>query len=67
MDTIGFIVLLLVGVWFIFAAIVGGFVASGFSGRIEWPHLLACGGIGAACIYFAVTNAPFVISFAGSK
>lgn len=62
MAIIGFLVLFGLGLLFSFGALAVLRVSVGFSGKVEWPSVIALGGIGAGLLYAAVTHCPFTIT-----
>jgi len=64
MAIIGFIFLVLIGVYFMGAAITAAYVCIGFSGQIKGSDKFAIAlfvALSAACLTTAYMNAPFTI------
>lgn len=61
MEIVGFIALLLIGL-FVFVQGTGlMYVVYGFSGRFSWPGLIVAI-VGGVIVYFTIMHAPFTIS-----
>lgn len=58
MAVIGFIALALIGVAILVQGLGMWYVVWGFSGKSSWQALVVAA-IGAAILYFTLTNAPF--------
>lgn len=63
MAIIGFIVLVLIGLYFAAQAVGGALVSLGFAGVFPWGFSGICGAIAALLWYVAFTNIPFSVTF----
>jgi hypothetical protein len=61
MEIVGFIALIVVGLYLAVAGFGGAFAAYGFSGKMLWPVIII-GCIGLFVLYQAYEHAPFTIS-----
>lgn len=62
MEIIGFIVLMLIGLYFSVGAFIGAYVCVAFTGKPDWVHFTVFSVLGAAALYFAITNSPFHVT-----
>jgi hypothetical protein len=64
MAIIGFITLVLIGLYFAWNAAGITVLSLGFTGKLPWLELIFFGGISAGALYVAFTNMPLTISIA---
>lgn len=60
MEIVGFIALIVVGLWFVVAGIGGVICGFGLTGKVLWPAVIF-GIIGLIVLYLAFINSPFTI------
>lgn len=63
MAIIGFIVLVLIGLYFAAQAVGGALLSLAFSGKFPWGFSGVCGAIAFGLWYVAFTNIPFSVTF----
>ena len=63
MAIIGFIVLVLIGLYCMYCAVAMSMLSLGFAGKMPWAYFIVMGGLGTMFLYFAVVNSPVHVTF----